>query len=756
MASLSQIGRRLPLLDAEVKATGQARFTTDITLPRMLRGKILRSHLPHARLLNVDTSMAERLPGVKAVVTGRDTLGVKYGNVVVPDGFRDRLGLALEKVRYIGDEIAAVAAIDEDTAEEALELIRVDYEELPAVFDPDEAMKPGAPQVHAHAAQNISRKHVMEFGDVGKCFQEAYLVREDLFTTRSTSHAPLEGHSSVAAYEPPGRLTVWTSTQVPFYVQDELSETLGMARSDVRVIKPVAGGAFGGKADGMDAVDFAASLLSVRSGRHVRVANTREEEFSATRRRHPLFLRLKTAVSRDGTILARDCQIVLDGGAYNHQGPIAPAIFSNRLVLPYRQEAIRCEAIRVYTNKSPSSAMRGFGSPQMHFAQDVQIDFIARDLGMDPIELRLKNGLETGETSVSGVYILSSGFKDSLRQVGAAHASTAREPGSVLAGWGVGCTGFGCGTDRRAHPGTEAYSGATVVAQSDGSVTLLTGASDLGQGANTTLSLITAEVLGLPVERVRIISADTAITPRDFGAYSSRTTMMAGNAALEAAKRVREQLLDATAQTLEANASDLVLEHGRIEVKGSPERGLSFVEAVRASHRLSAGRDVRGDGAFLPENTHGSPSWTFGTNGADIEIDRETGQVTVRRISVAHDSGVLINPLATEGQLEGSVHMGIGFALTEELRAEDGQVLNPSLLDYKIMTPLEMPAIDVLPVDVVDPAGPFGAKEVGEGTVGPNAPAIANAILEATGIEIKDLPIRPERVLDALVEAGLA
>lgn len=752
MANFSQIGRRLPLLDAEAKATGQARFSSDMTLPRMLYGKILRSPWPHARILRVDTSRAERLPGVKAVITGRDTLGVKYANVVVPEGFRDRLPLAMEKVRYIGDEIAAVAAIDEDTAQEALGLIVVDFQELPAVFDPEAAMKPGAPRIHGHVENNVSRDHLMEFGDVEKGFRHAYLVREDRFATQATSHVPLETHGCLAMYEPPGKLTIWTSTQVPFYVQDDLAMTLGMPRGDVRVIKPVAGGGFGGKADGMDATDFCASLLSIKTGRPVRVANNREEEFSAVRRRHPTIISLKTAVARDGRLLARECRLVMDGGAYNHQGPIIPAVFSARFMLPYRQEAIRCEAFRVYTNKSPCSAMRGFGSPQVHFAQDVQMDLIARDLGMDPLELRLRNGLETGDTTISGFHIFSSGFRETLRRAGVVRAGTGVGAGDVLSGWGLGCSGFPCGTGRRSHPGDDAYSGATVVADEDGSVTLLTGASDLGQGSNTTLSLIVAEVLSIPLEWVKIVSADTAITPRDFGAYSSRSTMMAGNAALEAATRLKEQLLDATAQALEANVSDLVTKDGRMEVKGSPERGLSFAEAVRATHRASAGRAVKGEGAFTPATTEGSPSWSFGTNRAHVEIDRETGQLAVLRMAVARDSGVEINPLAVEGQLHGQVHMGIGFALTEELRTHEGQVLNPSLVDYKVLTPLEMPPMDLLRVDVKDPVGPFGAKEVGEGAVGPNAPAIANAIFQAVGIEAKTLPIKSEWVLAALEE----
>ena len=753
MSDSSAIGRRFPLLDAVAKATGQARFSCDMALPGMLHGKVLRSPVPHALLLSVDTSRAERLRGVKAVITGRDTAGVRYGYVGIPEGYRDKLALALEKVRYIGDSIAAVAAVDADTAQEALGLIKVDLEELPAVFDPEEALNPGAPQVHDHVERNMSRRYKQEFGEVEDCFRKAYHIREDRFVTQATSHVPLETHSCVAHHEPPGRLTVWTSTQAPFYVQDDLAMTLQLPESNVRVIKPVTGGGFGGKADGMDDNDFCASLLSILTGRPVRITYTREEEFLVTRRRHPTIIHLRAAVARDGTILSKECRLTLDGGAYNFQGGIAPIVFSARLGLPYRQQALRYEAVRAYTNKSPSGAMRGFGSPQMHFAQDVQMELIARDMGMDPVELRLKNGLEAGEKTVQGFHVFSSGFKQALERL--REASPARHgqvSGGPTSGWGMGCTGFPCGSDRRVHPGTEAFSEAIVRAHSDGTVTLLTGASDVGQGCETTLSLIVAEELGILPERVRVIAADTALTPMDLGTYSSRVTMMAGNASLEAARRVKEQLMAATAQSLEANVADLVLEGGRIGVKGTLERGLTFAQAVGAAHKLSGGNGVAGQGVFNPM-PNGSPSWSFGANGAEVWVDLETGQVSVQRMAAAHDCGVAINPMAVEGQLEGSVHMGVGFALSEKLEMEGGQILNPSLLDYKMATPLEMPEIEVLKLEVHDPIGPFGAKEAGEGTVGPTAPAIANAVHDATGLSMHELPITPEKMLRALEES---
>jgi len=749
MARTSLIGASIPRIDAAVKATGKARFASDISFPRMLHGKILRSPLPHARLLNVDTSRAARLAGVKAVVTGRDTAGVKFGFIVVPEGFRDKLALAIDRVRFIGDEIAAVAAVDEETAQEALELIQVDYQELPAVFDPEAAMEPDAPRIHDHAEDNISRKLELEFGDVDEGFRRSAHIREDWFATQATSHVPVETHSAVAVYEPPGRLTIWTSTQSPFYVQDDLSRTLLLLPGDIRVIKPFVGGGFGGKGDGMDSLDFCASLLSMKTGRPVRICYSRDEEFVATRRRHPATIGLKTGVSRDGTILAKESRVVLDGGAYTTQGGMAPHIFATRLSFPYRQGALRYRGYRVYTNKQTSAAMRGYGSPQVHFAQDVQMELIARDLGLDPQEVRLKNGLVTGETTISGAFVPSSGFLDSVIRVKTAMAEAGKQDGKSLRGWGIGCAGYASGTGVRVRPGAQAFSQAEVRAHADGTVTLLTGAADIGQGSDTVLSQIVAEELSLPMESVRIISADTAITPPDLGTYASRVTVMGGNAAWAAARHLKEQLLEATAQTLEASAGDLVMEDGRISVKGTPDRGLSFAEAVAAFHGQSAGRSAAGRGVYNATSI-APPNWVFGTNGSEVEIDRETGQVAVLRVAAAHDCGVAINPLSVEGQVEGAIHMGLGFALTEKMEVGGGQVLNPSLLDYKVPTSLEMPEVDVLHLHVVDPVGPFGAKEIGEGSVGPNGPAIANAIREASGVEMYHLPITPEDMLKAL------
>lgn len=574
------IGQSIPRLESSSKASGQCRFTADMKLPGMLHGRILRSPLPHARIARLDTARAARLPGVKAVVTGRDTAGVKYAFANCDP---DKLPLAIDKVRYIGDDVAALAAVDEDTAEEALGLIDLELEELPAVYDPQEAMRPGAPILHDHLENNFNSKVVADLGEVDEGFRQAYRVREDTFTTQAVSHAPLETHVALAQYHPPEGLMVWTSTQTPFNVQEDLAMTLRLPRSKVRVIKPPTGGAFGGKT-GMDSPDVCAALLAMKTGRPVRVAYSREEEFLVTPRRHPAIIYLKTAVARDGAILARYCRIILDGGAYNRVGDIPLLLSLVYLNLPYAQKGLRYEGYRVYTNKPPGGPMRGFMSPQVHFAQEVQMDLLARDLGLDPVEMRLRNALHSGDVTLSGYQILSSAFAHCLGRVGAGFKP------APTRGRGLGCSGFLCGAAFRTRPGQEAFSTTTLAAHPDGFFTLFTGASDVGQGAETTLCQIAAHELGVPIEKVRIVAADTALTPLDMGTYSSRVTMMAGNATLAAAAQVSRQLRGTAALKLEANPADLAVAEERIYVRGSPEKGLTLSETIVSCQAAQGGR----------------------------------------------------------------------------------------------------------------------------------------------------------------------
>ncbi|MCL5734857.1 MAG: molybdopterin-dependent oxidoreductase, partial [Actinobacteria bacterium] len=445
MKTYSVIGKSYPAVGALEKATGAARYAADINLPGLLQAKILRSPLPHARILDVDTSAASRLGGVRAVATGRDTPGVKYGGIRGRAEFRDREGLCVDRVRYVGDAVAAVAAVDEDTAEEALQLIRVEYEELPAVFDPLEAMSPGAPRLHEQAEGNISLKFPVQCGNVEEALAGAYHVREDVFTTQPVSHCYLEPRVAVAQVDPSGKLTLWSSTQAPFFVLKDICATLALDEENVRVVKPYVGGGFGGKLDGMDAADFCAALMARMTGCPVKVTCGRDEEFVASRRRHPTRIELRTGVDRHGIILGRDSKAIFDGGAYNSLGQAACIQGGSRQLLPYRMAHMRYLGIRVYTNKPPSGAMRGFGVPQIHFGVEVQLDMLAEDLGLDPAEIRLRNALRTGDRNPNGFYVVSSGFAECIAGASRRIGWSAQRPALPRGeGVGIGCSGFIC------------------------------------------------------------------------------------------------------------------------------------------------------------------------------------------------------------------------------------------------------------------------------------------------------------------------
>ncbi|TAK29611.1 MAG: 4-hydroxybenzoyl-CoA reductase [Chloroflexota bacterium] len=748
MGEYSTIGQRIARSDSFVKVTGEAQYAGDLSLPRMLYGKILRSPLPHARILHIDTSRAERMPGVKAVVTGRDTLGVKIGPLRFRERFMDQPGLAVDKVRYVGDEVAAVAATDEDVAEEALGLIHVEYEELPAVLSVEQAIAPDAPQIHEHAPGNLSRRIALEYGDLEKAFAESYHVREDRFNTHGQAHAPMEPRACLASFDGAGKLTIWTSTQVPYFVKSDLALALGVPASDVRVILPYVGGGFGGKADGMFSFEFCAALLSRKSARPVRIAYTREEEFVATRRRHPVTVELKTGVSKDGLILAREARCVLDGGAYNGFGPATVLLCGIFLNLTYRYGTFKYEGLRFYTNNPVSSAMRGHGAPQSHFASELQMDRLAADLGMDPLDLRLRNTLKTGDVTLNGFKIRSCGLDECLRAV--AEKSGWREKRGKLPpnrGIGIACTGFPSGTGFRQRPDLPVYSAAVAKLNEDGSIRLLSGAADTGQGSDSLLCQIAAEEMGVTVADVKLARADTDVTPIDMGNYSSRETVFAGNAAKAAVADLKQKLLEEAAELFEAHAEDIEISGGRVFVKGSPDRAMPFRDLVHAVYLRRQGKPLVGDGGYDPPDKINYATYTFGAQAVEVEVDPEIGEVRVLNVASAHDCGRAINPMAVEGQLEGSIHMGLGWTLMEDLILEDGRVINPSFLDYKIPTALEMPEVTIEHIESNDPEGPFGAKEAGEGITPPTAPAIVNAVYDAIGKEFNSLPLVGSKLL---------
>ncbi len=759
MAEYSIIGKSLPRVDAVVKVTGDAKYTADMILPGMLYGKLLRSPYPHARILNIDVSKAQKLPGVRAVITGKDTPGKKFGRYQDDQlVFVDQLALAIDKVRYIGDEVAAVAAVDEDTAQEALDLIEVEYEELPAVFDPEEAMKPGAPQIHDHAENNVGLVLLRHFGDVEKGFAESDHIFEDRFVTQGVTHLALEPHAALADFDAAGKLTIWSSNQNPFPDRAQLARALDLPEGRIRVIKPHVGGGFVGKVEPLSH-DVCSALLAMKTGRPVMIVLTREEVFTATRQRHPMIVTLKTGVRNDGLVMAKECKIIADTGAYYGVGPNVLATHGTILTLLYRTPNVKYEGNLVFTNKQVCGAQRGYGNPQIRFADEQQMDIIAEALAIDPEELRIRNAVQSGDITPIKSRIVSCGYTECLRKA-MEKTGSAQKRGKLPANQGIGIAGTGMSSGSKTY-NKPFSSGALVELQEDGTVSLFSGGSDIGQGLNTIMAQITAELLGIGLEEIKITVADTDFTPWDQGTSSSRATMFAGNAAKLAAADARRQLFEAAAEMLEASPEDLDARERKIFVKGSPGKAISFVDAVRA-YRSKKKQPLLGRGYYDPDverpspdgEGNISPSYSFGCDVAEVLVDPETGQVKVSKITAAHDCGFALNPMAVEGQIEGALHMGLGYALMEEFFREDGQTLNPTFLNHRMLTALDMPEIESLIVEPVDPNGPFGAKEIGEGTLVPTAAAIAHAVYDATGVRIKELPLTPERVLKALGEKG--
>jgi 4-hydroxybenzoyl-CoA reductase alpha subunit len=758
MTQYRLIGKRLPRVDAREKVTGKALYTDDLSLPGMLCGMSLRSPLPHANIVGIDVSRALRLPGVKAVVTGKDTPRIKYGIISRSPKYMDEYPLAVDKVRFIGEEVAAVAAVDADAAGEALDLIKVEYEELPAVFDPQEARKPGAPQLHPHAPHNISREYHLKKGDPQKAFEKCDYVREDTFTTQSAIHCCLEPRAALAHWEQSGKLTVYTSTQTPYYVQQHLGLTLDMSPDNIRVIKPHVGGGFGGKSDGLSAVEFCAALLAQKAGRPVKIVCSRDEEFMAARRKHPVQLTMKTGVKKDGAIIARQCEAVLDGGAYCSLGPLTTVLVGTFQTLPFKFDHFQYDGFRIYTNKPPCGAMRGHGGPQVHFAQDVQLDMIAEDLGLDPLEMAIKNGLRAGDESAAGFKIVSSGFRDCLKKVATDSGwrqkrQTKSKDADNACGIGLGCGGFPSGAGFYFNKTTSAHSSVIIRIGEGGGISVFTGASDIGQGSDSVICQIVAEVLGLPLEDIHLTSADTHLTPPDMGTYSSRVTVAAGNAALNAAGKIKAELFKVVSDALEANPEDLAARDRKIAVKGSPDQYISFTDAVNLYQKKNNGMPLVGRGSYNSPDPL-SPTYSFGAYICEVEVSLKTGEIKVKKFTVAHDCGQPLNPMSVEGQIEGCIGMGLGYAISEQLIVEDGRTMNPSFLDYGLPTAGQMPQIKITHVITDDPRGPFGAKETGEGSLDPAAPAIANAVYNATGVRIKDLPITAEKILKGLKGPG--
>jgi 4-hydroxybenzoyl-CoA reductase subunit alpha len=777
MGAFSVINSRASRLDAPDKATGAAKYADDLRMPGMLHGAIFQSPLAHARILSLDVSRASRLPGVKAVVTAREAGTVKYG--VSPARYDETL-YCTDKVRYVGDEIAAVAAVDQETAQEALSLIRVEWEELPAVFDPREAMREGAPLLHEDHPGNICAEVHQEFGDVEEALRGCDLIRTDTFVNKRQDAAFIEPHACLAHFDLHGNLTLHTATQVPHYVQRTVAMVLGLPVGKVRVVKPYVGGGFGPKAEATP-LEMSACLLAIRTGKPVKMTYSREQVFLHGRARHQFIHEMTTGVKADGTILALHNRCILDGGAYSSFG-IATVYYAGSLLGgPYRLPNMKYDGYRIYTNKPACGAQRGHGGVAARAAWEQQLDILAQELGMDPIELRLRNIMRTGDVTCNDLNMSSLGMKECIEAV-RDRSGWEEKKGRLPRGRGIGmaCGFFVSGAGYPIYR-SDTYHATVIMklAEDGGTVDLFTGSAEIGQGSDTALAMIAAEALGVRLEDVRVFSGDTEYSV-DLGAYSSRQTLMTGHAAKEAAEEVRRQVLDTLSRKLGVPAEEMDIRDGLIVFRGGgvdfrevraayikehrgwsdPPQGadLTFREAARLAY-LEKGTIV-GTGKYKPVRLGGqykgatvgtSPAYGCSAQVVEVNVDMETGRVQVEAMTDAHDCGLAINRTSVEGQMQGSLSMGLGEALFEEVKFDDkGRVVNPNFAEYKIPTALDMPKIQSVIVESHEPNGPFGAKEVGEGAIMPTIPAILNAVSDAVGVRINELPLSPERVLRAI------
>jgi 4-hydroxybenzoyl-CoA reductase subunit alpha len=754
---LKVVGKPFRKVDARSKCTGQTKFADDIVLPRMLFAKLLRSHEPHARIVSIDTSKALALPGVYSIITGKD-LPIPYGILPVS---QDEHTLCIDKVRFIGDPVAAVAAIDEDTAFEAMNLIEVEYERLPSITGIEEALMIDEPRIHEYGdGGNTHKKVHLEFGDLAQGFSEADHVREDIFFYEGNTHLPMEQHAAVAHFDADNKLTLWTSTQTPHYVHRALSKVLEMPAAHIRVIATPNGGGFGGKSDPFNH-EVAVCELSRRTGRPVKITLTREEVFYCHRGRHPVLMKIKTGVKRDGSITALAFDSYLDGGAYGSYG-VASTFYTGALqTVTYEVPRYRFRGVRVFTNKPPCGPKRGHGTPQPRFGLEIQIDKIADDLSLDPAEMRLKHLVKPNTITANYLRIGSMGLGKCIEKV--VEGSDWKNKYRKLPfgkGVGLACSSYICGAGLPIYWNNMPHSGVQLGLDRQGGVRVQCGSTDIGQGSDSVLAYVVAEVLGIDPFDIRVLTADTDLTPVDLGSYSSRVTLMTGNAALQAAERARELLTIAVAEKLSVPLENLSFAERRVFDVENPEVGVTFSEAVVLAESkfgtigtVGSYTPPRSPGKFKGAGVGPSPAYSYSAAIAEVDVDPATGIVTVERVWIGHDIGQSINPMLVMGQVEGGVYMGLGEALMEEMtyRANRNVVHKfPSLLEYKSPTTLEMCDVKTYLIEDADPNGPFGAKEVGQGPLLPVMPAVANAVYDAVGVRIDEVPITPEKVLTAL------
>jgi len=789
---LNVVGKPFRKVDARAKCTGQTKFADDIFLPRMLYCKILRTHLPHALIKNIDASKAVALPGVFAVITGKD-LPIPYGILPVS---QDEHALCVDKVRFIGDPVAAVAAIDEDVAFDAMNLIEVTYEPLNTISSIEEAVMIDEPRIHEYGdGGNVHKKVSLEFGEVEQGFAEADLVREDTFFYEGNTHLPMEQHAAVAHYDADDKLTLWSSTQTPHYVHRALTKVLQIPASHIRVIATPNGGGFGGKSDPFNH-EVVVAKLAMLTGRSVKCTLTREEVFYCHRGRHPVLMHVKTGVKKDGAITAMHFKSFLDGGAYGSYG-VASTFYTGALqTVTYEVPRYKFEGLRAFTNKPPCGPKRGHGTPQPRYALEVHLDKIAEELCLDPAAMRGAHLVKPNSVTANYLRIGSMGLGACIDKVVKGSDwknkfSWVSEPGAVATGSsdlmavvdpvatapgsdkigrklpfgkgiGIACSSYICGAGLPIYWNNMPQSGVQLRLDRQGGVCVMCGSIDIGQGSDSILAYIVAEILGIDPFDIRVVTADTDLTPVDLGSYSSRVTLMTGNAAIQAAERARELLTMAVAEKLSLPIENISFAERRAFDVENPEVGVSFAEAVVLAE--SKFGTIGTVGSYTPPRSPGkykgagvgpSPAYSYSAAVAEVDVDPDTGIVVVERVWIAHDIGKSINPMLVMGQVEGSVYMGLGEILMEEMvyRGNRNVVHKfPSMLEYKSPTTMEMCDVKTFLIEDPDPNGPFGAKEVGQGPLLPIPPAVANAVYNAVGVRIDEVPITPEKVLKALKE----
>ena len=763
------IGRPLPKVDAWAKVVGETKYADDLFLPRMAYAKLLRSSHAHARIRSIDTSRARALPGVFAVVTAADLPRVKWGILPVS---QDEEALCADKVRMVGDPVAAVAAVDEETAEQACRLVEVDYEPLPALMSIFDSLAHPEVRIHDYGdGPNVHKNVALQFGDVDAALDGAHLVREDVFFFEGNNHMPMEQHAAVAHWAADGKLTLWSSTQTPHYVHRVLAKALDTPAAHIRVIATPVGGGFGGKTDPFSH-EVVACQLSKLTGRPVKIALTREEVVYTHRGRHPVLMWIKTGFTREGDITGCHLRTWLDGGAYGSYG--VASTFYTGVINPvtYKIPVYKFEGARIFTNKPPCGPKRGHGTVQPRFALECQLDRAAEQLGLDPADMRRRIVAEPFTKTANHLTVTTiglgecidkvvdaSGWRDKRARYGvtatSSRAGASRSP--KQRGVGVACSAYLTGAGTAIYWNDMPHSGVVTRADRSGGVTVLCGATDIGQGSDSILAYLTAEVLGLEPKDVHVQPADTTLTPVDLGSYSSRVTLMCGMAAIQAAERLRDAIFEAVAKKLDVSPAALVARDGKVGVPDDWDKAVSFARAAELGEALHG--VLAFPGSYAPPKRAGkykgggvgpSPCYSYSACVVELTVDEDTGSVDLEHVWIAHDIGRALNPLLVEGQVEGSIYMGIGEALMEEQVFRKNLHKHPSMLEYKSPTTLETPEIHTILVETDDPEGPFGAKEAGQGPLLPVIPAIANAIYHALGVRIDEVPITADKIVKAL------